>query len=73
MLPVEPGSEADRILRDHRAMEALRRHKLDLVWYQSGCVVIGGEEGTFDDPADALLYSAAAIEAASTDSGQRQA
>lgn len=79
MLPVEPGSEADRILRDHRAMEAMRMHGP----YPHGLVVyaaVGGWRAVWDsdrraqgeiqsdahDPADAILACAADIEAAST-------
>lgn len=88
MLPPTPGSESDRIMRDHRAMEALRRGGMSLhkaatlidpfderagrnppTWY--ACV--GAVAHYSDDPADAILACDAAIEAASTDSGQRQA
>lgn len=89
MLPVEPGSDADRILRgrtfgetpltrqmisDHEAMNALRRHpqifthserdgqpnygRRRAAWYHSG----GITGFTRDDPADAILAAAAAIE-----------
>lgn len=80
MLPVEPGSEADRIMRDHRAMEAMRKYRIDVDFLES---TIEGRSGFFafygrhqpvsDDPAEAILACAAAIEAASTDSGHRQA
>lgn len=73
MLPVEPGSQTDRILRDHRAMEAMRSGRITLSAFGPGPVRwhalyrdhIRWIERFADNPADAC---AAAIEAASTDS-----
>ena len=81
MLPPTSGSEADRILRDHRAMDAMRKYPdMELGWIGTPEAIYCGFRALHgvhwcceDDPADAILACAAAIEAASRDSDHRQA